>query len=65
MRFLFFLFVIAIVYYFVKKIFKGLFGVSSQSRPVNRETGEQRIKINKEDIVEAEFEEIEEKDSEK
>jgi cell division protein YceG involved in septum cleavage len=62
MRLIFFLLIIGIVYYFVKYIFKGLF-FSAKRPPVQSKGEEHHINIKKEDIVEAEFEEIEEKDS--
>ena len=61
MRTIFFLVIIGIVYFFIKKIFNGLFprrpAADFESRGAKK-----HVEINKEDIVEAEFEEIEEKD---
>lgn len=58
MRFLFFLLIIGIVYYFVKYIFRGLFA-APKKKPFKAEKHKPHINIKEEDIVEAEFEEIE------
>ncbi len=61
MRFIFFLILISIVYFFVRRIFKVLFSYQREKK-FDAETKKKHVNINKEDIIEAEFEEIEEKE---
>lgn len=56
MRFLFFLIVGFIAYFFIKYIFKGLF--SSNANKNATESRSAKSKIDDKDIIEAEFEEI-------